>query len=92
MLAMCCREFEKIGTKYIQVTTSSPLIVNQLKKYGFVMARKPVNFMVKNWESHFTRDFVEKIENWYITDSDGDGDAWTVDTDCCQNGYTENKN
>ena len=81
MVGTCCKEFEGNKMEYIQIITSSPMIVGLLKKSGFIKARKPIRFMVKNWENRFEKDFVANIENWYITDSDGDGDAWTVDLD-----------
>lgn len=81
LLAACCKEFEKDRVEYIQITTSSPLIAALLQKNEFVRSRKPIRFMVKNWESCFEKDFVVNIKNWHITDSDADGDAWTVDTD-----------
>lgn len=79
LLEHCCNELKQQNVDYIQLTTSSDLIVGLVKKSGFVGARKPVRFMVIKWENNFKSDFVGDRKNWYITESDGDGDAWTVD-------------
>ena len=55
-------------------------IFNLLKRYDFFRARTPQRFRARNWEVYFTRDFVGNVTNWFITDSDADGDAWSVDS------------
>lgn len=79
MLLHCCEELDKKNVTYVQFMTSSSVLAEIAKKCGFMKARKPVRFMVKNWENVFAKDFVANKENWYVTESDGDGDAWTVD-------------
>ena len=79
MIKNSCKQFEKDKVEYIQIISSSPLVSRLLKKNGFIRAKKPIRFMIKNWENLFEKDYVTNIENWYLTNCDGDGDAWTVD-------------
>lgn len=79
LINFCCNIVRDKNIDYFQLTTSSTMISSMARKEGFVKARKPVRFMVKNWEKFFEETFISKINNWYITGSDGDGDAWTVD-------------
>ena len=79
LLKHCCDDFERNNMEYVQIISSSPLIAKLLMKNEFIKAQKPVRFMVNSWENYFESGFIGNIENWYITDSDGDGDAWTVD-------------
>lgn len=79
MLLHCCRELSKNNVAYIQLTTSSPVVRKIVKECGFMKARRPVYFMIKKWEGIFEKNFVANIDNWYVTESDGDGDSWSVD-------------
>jgi len=47
-----------------------------LVRFGFRQRESETGFMFKHWESVFENDFVCNIDNWYITQSDADGDAW----------------
>ncbi len=51
-----------------------------LRKLGFIRAKSPQGFMVCNWQEHFDQHFVGNINNWYLTFSDADEDAWEVDS------------
>lgn len=73
-------EFTKIGASYVEIVCTFPLIVKELKKYGFIKSKNPQWFMVLNWEKQFQRNFVADIRNWYLTYSDADGDAWEIDS------------
>lgn len=47
-----------------------------LGRFGFRQRASEAGFMFRHWESVFEADFVNNIDNWYITGSDADGDAW----------------
>jgi len=47
-----------------------------LTRFGFRQRPSETGFMFIHWESVFDKDFVSNIDNWYITGSDADGDAW----------------
>ena len=80
MINFSCKLMRNERVEYIQVITSSPVFAKLLKKCGFIKAPKPIRFMVKNWQDQFESNFISNVQNWYITDSDGDGDAWSIDT------------
>ena len=48
----------------------------RLGRFGFRQRPSTTGFMFRNWEQVFGKDFVGNIDNWYITGSDADGDAW----------------
>ncbi len=68
---------EKVS--YVDAIFSFAPFCKELRKLGFIRSRKPLRFMVKNWERDFSREFIGDINNWYLTASDADGDAWSVD-------------
>lgn len=72
-------EFNKQQTNYVDAVFSFGPFCKVLKSFGFIKSRKPLRFMVKNWESQFEERFIRDIKTWFITASDGDGDAWSVD-------------
>lgn len=80
LVNFCCKDFRKTKVDYVQLISSVPIIIGLVKKNGFMQARKPVRFMVKNWEQYFEESSVGNIDNWYVTESDGDGDAWVADS------------
>ncbi len=47
-----------------------------LGRFGFRQRTSETGFMFRHWESVFDKEFVSNIDNWYITGSDADGDAW----------------
>jgi GNAT superfamily N-acetyltransferase len=73
----CGRERD---TSYAEIACTCPRFIRELKGLGFLKAREPQRFMVMNWEGRFERGFITDIGNWYLTFSDGDGDAWEVDS------------
>lgn len=54
----------------------SPRALSSLARFGFRERASETGFMFIHWESVFEREFVTNIDNWYITSSDADGDAW----------------
>jgi hypothetical protein len=66
-------------TDYISIICPYPPFKRELARLGFMKARTQENFMVKNWERDYDKSFISNIDNWYLTYSDGDGDAWQVD-------------
>jgi hypothetical protein len=72
-------EIQKENVSYLEVICSNSKFIIELKRQGFIKAQKPLRFTIKNWENYFSKDFICNINNWYITASDADGDAWSVD-------------
>lgn len=76
--ASCDRLIEN-DAEYIQIITSNVSAIQSLYKNGFNKSKSPFRFMVVNWEKEFEKEFIQDIHNWYITESDADGGAWTID-------------
>ncbi len=72
-------ELRNSDTDYIGVICSYPHFKRELERLGFVKARSREYFMVNNWEKDYRNVFISNIDNWYLTYSDGDGDAWQAD-------------
>ncbi len=72
-------EFKKEGVSYFSILSSTDRLTKHLKNFGFLRAQTREYFMVKNWEKDFEKDFIGNIQNWYLTYSEADGDAWNVD-------------
>jgi hypothetical protein len=49
-----------------------------LERFGSRPRPSPTGFMFRNGDSVVRPGFVGNIDNWYITGSDADGDAWTA--------------
>jgi hypothetical protein len=79
LISRAIQEFTKVSADYVEITCTYPLFTSLLRRHGFFRARTPQRFMVCNWEPYFTQDFVRSMKNWYLTGSDADGDAWSVD-------------
>lgn len=72
-------ECARISADFVEIVCTYPPFIDLLRKEGFIRARSPHRFMISNWEPSLAREFAGDIENWYITGSDADGDAWSVD-------------
>jgi hypothetical protein len=72
-------ELANAETDYISIICSYPHFKRELRRLGFIKARTQEYFMVNNWEGNYDKSFIGNIDNWYLTYSDGDGDAWQVD-------------
>jgi hypothetical protein len=72
-------EFANSEIDYIGVLCSYPHFKKELERLGFFKARNSEYFMVNNWEKDYRNVFISNIDNWYLTYSDGDGDAWQAD-------------
>ena len=72
-------ELSNLGADYIGVICSYPHFERELERLGFVKGRNREYFMVNNWEKDYRNVFISNVDNWYLTHSDGDGDAWQVD-------------
>lgn len=70
--------FSKAKSEYVTCLVTYPPFRKLLRRYGFFQAKNPEPFMIANWEGVFSRDYVQNIENWYITLGDSDGDAWAI--------------
>jgi len=73
-------EFTKMKASHIVVINSHSRFITLLCNLGFVRAKSPQHFLLLNWQNHFQRAFARDIHNWYLTCSDADGDAWSVDS------------
>jgi hypothetical protein len=80
LIVRSVQEFSRTSADYIEITCTYPSFISLLRQQDFFRARTPQRFMVSNWEPHFTEDFVGDMKNWYVTGSDADGDAWSVDS------------
>lgn len=74
-----CAQLIGTGVSSIEIACTHRPFVTALPRHGFFKARTPCRFMASNWENRFSSDLVTNIDNWYLTFSDADGDAWAPD-------------
>lgn len=79
LIRACTRELADEGVSYLSLLCTHPSFTAPLRKLGFVHARHALNFMVINWKERFEQEFIGRIDSWYLTHGDADGDAWIVD-------------
>jgi hypothetical protein len=72
-------ELSNNGADYVSIICTHTLFKKKLVKLGFLRAKTMQYFMVNNWEDHYEKEFVSNIDNWYLSYSDADGDAWEVE-------------
>lgn len=79
LLNNCLKKMERLKVAYIQIITSNPGFIRLIKKTGFMQSKNCQKFMVTNWQGTFEKELIADIKNWFLTESDADGDAWVVD-------------
>lgn len=80
LLNRCLTDFKRSGVDSVEIMCTYPPFVRQIRRAGFLRARAPEPFMVSKWEPQFERSFVSSVDNWYLSFSDGDGNAWEVNS------------
>lgn len=63
---------------YITCLVTYPAFLKVMRECGFIRAPHCEAFMSMNWEKCFSKEYAEKIENWYLTLGDSDCDAWEI--------------
>jgi GNAT superfamily N-acetyltransferase len=80
LLNWCLTDFKRSRVDSVEILCTYPPFVRQIRRAGFLRARTPEPFMVSKWEPRFERSFVSGVDNWYLSFSDGDGNAWEVNS------------
>lgn len=78
LVAEALRRLEREPVAYVTAFTTQPAFDRVLRRCGFWRSgrRKPI--MIARWEEAFPAGEVERLEDWYLTRGDGDGDFWTT--------------
>jgi len=79
LISDACAQFSAESVTHIEMACTYRPFIERLARHGFLRARKPYGFMVSGWQEHFRDTQVGDINNWYLTLSDADGDAWISD-------------
>jgi GNAT superfamily N-acetyltransferase len=69
--------FYKEGVHHVSVLTSQKWLMDELRRYGFRRDKDDLAFMITNWKGLCEDDFINKLENWYVTFCDSDYGFWT---------------
>ncbi len=79
LICKCIEYLNKFKSSHIEIMCTYPLFIREIKKLGFIRSKTTQPFMVSNWEKQYSTGYISNIQNWYLTYSEADGDAWEAD-------------
>lgn len=76
LLVRAIEELIECNVSRIVAAASYPPLVRNLRRLGFFRAKQETRFAIRNGGDEAATQYAKNINHWYLTLSDGDGDAW----------------